>query len=140
MTITKETGFKTAYDRTTILKYIQVLERLGVIPPWEFTPFVGQKTAEEFVGYHLKEYPYLFIFPGNGKAYWTLYRHPGSETCLEGIVLKICDIFEPITIILNKEYTATVEKDCVRVGCQTFPFGAIELLAECVKRVKQLTK
>lgn len=48
--------------------------------------------------------------------------------------------FKPISMNLNNEYEAVINKDHVKVGCQKFSFSAVLALAEAVQEVKAQLK
>ena len=54
--------------------------------------------------------------------------------------VKFTPRFEPITVRLNGEYSATVFKNYVKVGCQTFEFDAIDRLYVAVQKVGMAAK
>jgi len=77
------------------------------------------------------EFPYL---------YWDgdeLTQSHGTENLLslEKFMAKFI-AKESIEVKLNESYTAIVDEDGVRVGCQSFPHSVIEKLAEAVKKIK----
>lgn len=44
--------------------------------------------------------------------------------------------FKPISMDLNDQHEAVIHKDHVKVGCQTFRFDRVLMLAEMVKKVQ----
>ena len=49
----------------------------------------------------------------------------------------VSDLFTPLTLKLNNEYTAEVTTEGVRVGCQMFSFEQVEELYKMVQQRKQ---
>lgn len=70
-------------------------------------------------------------WPNNSVQKDRIYVMPGD---FDKMVKYLSNSDEEVT--LNGEYTATVTKDCVKVGCQTFTFKAVEALHAAVLRAK----
>lgn len=66
------------------------------------------------------------------------YKIITFEQAIVGIMKKdFSDVLPPDAVIikLNNEYDATVSKDGIKVGCQTFPLSIVEDLATAVRTV-----
>jgi len=63
---------------------------------------------------------------------YTVY-HPLNDWAIWSVVTHSV----PVQVKLNRDYTAVVNSDNIRVGCQTFPHSVIEELCAAVQKYKK---
>jgi len=79
------------------------------------------------------EYTISSISPSSGVKFEERLRYNFPVTVLE----KLESEFTPVNVKLNREYTATITKKNVEVGCQKIPFKVVIELAAAVKKVME---
>ena len=114
------------------LKVINVLAAMGVMPPQNKTP---QAFLEEFYG----RYSYGAGFFSNGTSeLWNSNREGEAIVSLSELVAHVEKELETTkTLKLNDEYSASITKDTVKVGCQTFPSDIVLEMARIVEELRK---
>ena len=62
-----------------------------------------------------------------------------NKLSLDEFILKMMGLSKPssIGVKLNESYTATVTKDSIKVGCQTFPHSIIKEIQKAIKEITE---
>ena len=106
---------------------LAALYHLSAVTGFPIRPKVLQETLE---GISVTHYPYVYIRGDEVTANTGRFDSiTEPKTILEFTDLnkfaEVAFIAESYKVKLNSEYSAIVEKDTVKVGCQTFPYSAI---------------